>query len=253
MPPQSPTPRLSTPADPGSLDVERVDWKTFQRRFRWKQGEHVLVAGPTESGKTTVALWLLEQRNWVVVLGLKPADPVLSELQRKGWDRITRWPPPPKYTRDGRRAPQHVLLWPVTRKADNKPRAKAAINDALKQIFEKDGNWTVYVDELAFAAPKWYDFEEELERQWGQGRTLGISLIVSTQRPAGIPRLAVSQITHMFVFCNPDKRDCETISEIGGLDRRQTIDLISGLPRFDFFYRNTRDRVSMISRAPKRA
>lgn len=234
--------------------VRRLAWPAFVRQFRWKQGEHVLISGPTESGKTTLALWLLEQRQWVVVLAMKPADPVLSQLQAKGWERVAKWPPPPKYTRDGRRAPQHVLFWPVTRKSDNLPRAKAAFHGALKQIFEKDGNWTVYVDELGLAAsPRWYDLTHELERDWAQGRTLGISLVVSTQRPAGIPRLAVSQITHMFIFQNADKRDCETISEIGGLDRRETIDLVCGLPRYDFFYYNTRDRVPIISRCPKRA
>jgi DNA helicase HerA-like ATPase len=133
-------------------------------------------------------------------------------------------------------------------------KARASFKAALRSIFEREGRWTVYVDELALAAdPRWYDLGDELERMWAQGRSLGISLVTNTQRPARIPPLAYTQISHLFMGQTADKRDAERLSEIGGMDRRDTIDLLTDMPKFTFAYRNVRDRTTVSTRPPKRA
>lgn len=230
----------------------RVPWESFVRQFRWDQGDHVLFSGPTHCGKSTLASWLCEQRKYVVILGMKPKDDVLSDMVKRGWQTTARWPAPEADKQGNRR----ILLWPVTRQADNTPKAKASFEGALRSIFEREGNWTVYVDELYLATNRnWYGLRPHLERMWMQGRSLGISLASSTQRPSGVdavPAGAYTQQTHMFVFRTPDRRDAERLAEIAGLDRKDTQAQLTTLPRYDFWYRNTREDITLISRCPKR-
>src|SRR6266852_8339657 len=106
------------PAEP--LNAPRAGWDQMRRQWQWRQGEHVILAGPTECGKTTLGLWLCEQRKYVVVLGMKPKDDVLDDLIRRGWQRTAAWPPPPADRHGNRR----IVLWPVTRKAENRDKAR---------------------------------------------------------------------------------------------------------------------------------
>src|SRR5690349_6421632 len=67
-----------------------VSWDDFYGYFgaNWRQGEHVGLIGPTGSGKTTLAMWLLPLRKYVVVLGTKPRDKTLDELAARGYYKM---------------------------------------------------------------------------------------------------------------------------------------------------------------------
>ena len=92
------------------IDVPRVTWDEFLKSFRWKQGEHVTLLGPTGQGKTTLALAILPRREYVIVFGTKAKDKTLDRLIKEdGYEKCTEYPPPTWAKK--------VVLWPSTKTA----------------------------------------------------------------------------------------------------------------------------------------
>ena len=63
------------------------------RALRWRQGEHLLVAAPTQCGKSTLASLLAPRRKNVVVLASKPSDDNLR-ARYADYTRVADWHPP---------------------------------------------------------------------------------------------------------------------------------------------------------------
>ena len=97
-----------------------VPWESVTRTILsgWahEPGSHVTVIGPTGSGKTHLALTVAELRPYILVLAAKRQDPLVRELQRKGY-HVTQdlgeilW----TQTQDGQRHKpvyNKVVFWP---------------------------------------------------------------------------------------------------------------------------------------------
>ncbi|MGY5107128.1 hypothetical protein, partial [Streptomyces sp. 900105245] len=82
-----------TTTDYGDIaGVPLVPWESFVPRFRWRQGEHVALIGPTGSGKTHAAFWLLPMRDYVCILATKPKDESLDRFGKKnGYRKLKEW------------------------------------------------------------------------------------------------------------------------------------------------------------------
>ncbi len=101
----------------------------------WDQGGHILVTGPTQSGKTTIARHILQKRidrgGYVVMFVCKLRDdPAVTEGYRD-WTRWTRW------KRNPGPFENKILLWPKTQGLPvEKALAlqKATFNEALDRI-----------------------------------------------------------------------------------------------------------------------
>lgn len=218
-----------------------ASWRKFSRSFRWNPGEHVTTIGHTGSGKSHLLRALLAQRRYVVVLGTKPKDPTLDGFVSDGFTRISRWPPPGDVSR--------VLLWPRIRERADLAGLGPTFRNALDDIFI-EGSWTVYVDELHYAESR-LGLGDQLTDLWEQGRSLGVSVVAATQRPANVSLLAYSQATHVFLYRSTDDRDLSRLAELGGgHDKRELRDVVRHLPRFAFAYINTRTGALTVSRAP---
>lgn len=215
-----------------------LPWHAFERDFDWLQGEHVSLIGPTGCGKTTLALALLPRRTYRAVLGTKPADSTLDELVARGYRRMQRWSP-----RAGERA---VLLWPRIKRFDDLDAQHDIFSTALRSIYVERG-WTVFVDEARYLVHM-LKLTRELQVLWQQGRSLGISLVTTTQRPAHMPLELYDQASHLFFWRDTDKVNLRRIAEIGGAVEADEIkDMVANLDRHSFLYLNTRTGATMIS------
>ena len=220
-------------------NVTRVPWATLMAHLVWNQGEHVTLVGPTGCGKTTVALGLQERRSYVAVLATKPRDPLIKALPKQGFKVIERWPPPDYMRR--------VVLWPKISAMGDRVQQKREIQGAMHRMY-RSGGWCVIADELRYITQT-LGLKSEAEMFWLQGRTLGISFVSATQRPAWVPLEAYDQATHLFLWRETDKRNLDRLGDIGGVDTQAVKAIVPRLAKHDFLYVNTRDATMAVSNA----
>lgn len=210
-----------------------LPWAVFTGKvFRWRQGEHLAMIGPTGSGKTTLSLHLLGLRKYVVALGTKPADQTLDMLVNDaGFKRFESWE-----NVESDRYPKRII-WPDARALHSAQAQRREFRNALAEIY-RQGSWCVYIDELWFIIHH-LKLELEIRTYLQQARSIGISLAVATQRPAFVPLEIYDQSTHLFFWRDNDERN---LSRISGISWRSSADikhLISELERHQVLYINT--------------
>lgn len=259
-PPRLPPLRLSPIRSGGSQELDErktksglsippfVRWDKFFQEWQWDTGQHVTIVGPTGSGKTVLARYLLrkapvERRGdpgpFVVVLGIKNRDKELyGAFQKDGYRRVTKFDPNP----DEDVWEERVLYAPIPEHAGTEGRKERAklLGDALQGI-EKAGYWTTYIDDVQYVASQ-LGLNTELEEIWIKGRSEGLSLMVSSQEPVHIPVMAYGQATHLFLFSNPDLRRAERMAELTGMNREITRETVLQLPDHEFLYVNKSSR-----------
>lgn len=213
-----------------------VPWDEFTAHvFDWEQGEHVTILAPTGWGKTTLGLAVLPKREYVIALGTKPEDDTLDGLVKAGYKKVSKLPLPP-----ARIAPR-VVYWPPIERANDIPAQRDAIRDALLEVYHR-GGFTVFIDELDYVC-NFLKLKPLVELLWRQGRSLGVSVVGGTQRPAFIPLLAYDQATHLFIGRDNDDRNVKRYASMAGIGKRgkrSVEEAVGKLPRHTFLYHNSR-------------
>lgn len=216
----------------------RVSWSDFMAELDWRQGEHVSLVGPTGQGKTTLGLALLPRRDYTMILATKPKDSTLDGLTRR------RARPRYKTIRDIDARPvdaSRLLLWPkFSGSADMAVQAEV-MHRALDTVFA-EGAWCLFVDELFYLC-EMLGLTTMLRLIWQQGRSLGVSLVGATQRPAWVPLELYSQATHVFLWRHNDPRDLDRLGGIaaaGDVNPRTIREMVAHLGKNQFLYVNTR-------------
>lgn len=190
---------------------------------------------------------MLHLRSYVVIVATKPKDPTLEALQRNGWTRIEKWPPP--------KGARKVLLWPKFKAPEYEAGQVKPITDAMAAIFE-DGGWCVYFDEIMYIVDD-LKLKHWPLRMWRQGSTLGITVVAGTQRPVDVPLDMYSAPTYLVFFRTNDRRDLDRLVNIGGADRDAVRDAVPRLERHEVLVVNTRTgdmlrtRVDLPGRKPR--
>lgn len=216
------------------MDIQELDWDTFLARLKWKQGEHMTLVGPTGGGKTTLARLLLDRRKYIVVFATKRRDPLLTAIKQDGDYEVV------KDFIGNTKISEKFILDPgtgTTLKA-TKLKHRAAFQAALETAYHQEG-WCVYVDEGKYICDT-LRLDQECEMIWQQGRSLGVTLVMSVQRPVKIPLAAYDQATHVFFWRETDDANLKRIGGIGGISNRLIRDTVSVLEWHEVLYLNTR-------------
>lgn len=227
-----------------ATEAPRIPWDKFTRDvFRWNPGEHVALIGPTGLGKTTMLNAILPLHKYVVVFATKPRDKSMDDLIRSGYVKLERW-----RSLDADQYPRRVL-WPDASSIDSHESQREVFHDAFMRIY-REGNWTVALDET------WYvdnilKLGGDIKTYLLQARSLGISLVTATQRPAWVPVEIYSSCTHLMFWRNNDETDLRRISGIGWKSADVIRDLVANLDLYQALYINTRTGQMVRTRCPK--
>lgn len=221
----------------------RIPWDEFLAgKFRWVQGEHVALIGPTGQGKTTLLTQLLPLHPFVTVFATKPRDESMQRLIRTGYYPIKRWE-----SLDPLKIPRRVL-WPDATSIDSDRTQAEVFHEAFAKIY-REGGWTVAIDELWFIINK-LKLAEDVKTYLLQARALGISLLVATQRPAWVPLEVYDQSTHLFFWRDNDENNLRRLSGISFRSADLIRSVVADLERFQVLYINTRTGEMLRTKAP---
>lgn len=228
-----------------TTEIPHYDWETFiGTHFRWAQGEHLAAIGPTNSGKTTLILALLPYRKYVVFIATKPKDATLDGLRKEGYEVQKKWDPIHPEVSPKR------ILWPPITQLGQVRNQRNVILDALKKIYG-EGYWCVVVDELWYVIHQ-LKLELTIRTYLQQARSLGITLVVGTQRPAFVPLEVYDQSTHLFFWRDNDERNLRRLSGIAWLSSKLIMRTIANLEPHEVLYINTRTGLMVRTKAPNR-
>lgn len=217
-----------------NLTVVGLDWDQFRTWFRanWEPGQHVALVGPTGTGKTTLVTGILPDRKYVMALDPKGGDSTLSSLESKGFRRV-EWPPPKDVRKDieeGR--PARLLVGSAVKGTEDLPKLRKQLGIALRDAFNEQG-WTVYVDELQIVADRrLMNLGASIERNLIAARDRKVSMVMSFQRPANVPRSAAEMSTWFVVLYTRDRDTVDRLAEMAGRPTAEMRGMIKGLPQY---------------------
>lgn len=195
------------------------------------------MVGPTGSGKTTLALNILDRRSFVTVLATKPKDIVLETLKDQGYVRFKEWK-----DYDPVRMPRR-LIWPDATDLYSASRQRQVFRHAMRSMY-KQGGWCIYIDEL------WYiihhlKLQLEIRTLLQQSRSLYNSLVLLTQRPAFVPLEVYDQSTHLFFWRDNDERNLKRLSGIQWKSAKEVQTLVANLEQYQVLYFNLKTGAMM--------
>lgn len=217
------------------MTIPTVPWAQHLAGLDWNQGEHILIAGPTGTGKTTLAADLVKRRGHVITFATKQRDDVLDDLYAD-WSEVSS-------AREIEPWMNRVVVRPKLGRREPKTMAsiKALHRRTFPDVFDyiyKDTNWCVLVDETLYMTDKKYgNSESQIEMMHYHGRSAGISMVCLTQRPAWIPKILYSSASHAYIAKTADVADLRRLSELANVNPRELASSVSALPsRFDWVY-----------------
>lgn len=134
-----------------------------------------------------------------------------------------------------------VLLHPPLRDTSNKSlkEQRGTFEKALHDIY-RAGGWALYLDELKYVTDN-LALKQNVELLYLQGRSLGVSIIGTSQRPAWIPLVALSMATHLFIGALSDQVDIDRIAAASGRKNPTVKGVVPELEDYQFLYINTRN------------
>lgn len=217
-------------------------------RWTYKSGQHVVFAGPTQNGKTELAFTLLEYTATpeipAYVSVSKPRDPVTTRWgDRLGYRRTAVFPPAPKLKelfREGK--PSGYLVWPDMSYSGTAVENAARSTREMINVAYTDGakgKRCILVLDDTVTKSKVLGLDREMVMVLTMSGAMGIGGWFFVQKPTGAGNTALwsfSQSDHLFVARDPDKRNRERYTEIGGFDTKEVERICLTLQQYQFLY-----------------
>lgn len=207
--------------------LQQMSYNAWLELFaaKWRMGQHVLIAGPTGSGKTYVAQDLGAMRDRVVVVATKEHDDSL-ELGYKDFTRRKSWP--------ADYGELLVIFWKKPRNLKAVGEMRQSISGLMDDLY-RHGGWTIYFDDLQFICSI-LKLQEMVKVFYTQVRSAGVSIVSSVQRPFWVPKEATSQSDFVLLFQMHDANDANRVAEGMGLDKQRLRFAISQLEKHEFLF-----------------
>jgi len=223
-------------------ETTALEWLNHFKE-EWQQGEHVVICGPTGTGKTYFAQPIVDIRDHVCVLAVKPRDETLERFQngyKYGYKRykLTRhWPP--GYSDD-----QKYIYWEKPEGIDRIEEQSKKIHAALNRMY-REGGWTIYFDEAGYISGT-LGLGRALGVLLNQGRSSGISVVVTVTRPtsmiAKVPKEAFSQPRHKIIFKYENRDEMKAAAQVADMGIKELEEYQNALETYypkgysDFLY-----------------
>lgn len=232
------SPPINASRAPRSLPVPPVvPGRVWLPRFirQWEIGGHLLVAGPTQTGKSLLSRELIfAGRKFVVVIGTKTKDDTLDGYIAGGFVRIDHWPPTRRDFDDQPPGFARFILWPKIKEIGDLHKYRGLYEKALRSIYV-DGNWTVVVDETLWVV----DSKDGL----GLGHILasmaygvasnGVTMVFLMQRPSGVPRLLWANCSTAILFHLGVTNDIREMAALGRMPPKAVVEALQTLGGID--------------------
>ena len=221
--------RLSPPVIPFP------DWYASQA-WELRQGMHVLLAGPTQSGKTVLCRLLVRFRGAVVVLGTKKRDPSLQAYIDEGYLRIDHWPATRAEIRkatweDGS---VRLLVWPKVERIEDMDRYRPLFLKVLNGVFS-EGLWTVVIDEgLWMSDRQGLNLGRQLSALAYGSASAGVSMYFLVQRPANLPPITWTSVTAAMLFHMGRTDDVRELASLGTYPPMDVVRSMQNLHGYQF-------------------
>lgn len=231
------------------VKIQRQEF--FSRYFHYEYDEHVLILGPTGSGKTRLALDALASvasvKNPAIIFAMKPKDHTLTNFADENGFLAVAWWPPPISKKWRPKKPKGYLLKPPHNLRDiywTREKHHDVFQEAIIDSYAK-GNRILFADET-YSLTNELQLGDELVTVWTKGRSMNCALWAASQRPAFIPTWAYSQSTHFFISYDPDKRSRKRYEEISGVDPEIIREGTEALEEFEWLYVKAAGRRSTV-------
>lgn len=203
--------------------IPRADFvKMFGERY--SSGQHVTLLGPTQKGKTTLALQLLSvcispERKATILAG-KPdgRDGGMERApQLLNMRRIKTWPPEYQY---GDKKRNGYVLRPLGKASEDHDEEERVLTvqfrKALRGLYASKKPVLVVVDEASLV------YEDlKLKKEYEASLKRGAPVVAQwslIQRGRNISYHAYNAPEHIFIFYDPDSTNRERYSDFGGVD-----------------------------------
>lgn len=201
-------------------DIQEIDRDEWLEIFKgsWEQGEHVVIAGPTGTGKTFFAQPILDIRDYVCVIAVKPKDDTLERFKQShlyGYKRyaiIKKWPP--------RYGVNRFILWEKPKGLQKLKEQAEKLHTALNEMY-REGGWCIYIDDTGYVTGT-LGLGRAVGVLLNQGRSSGLSIVICVQRStsviARVPKEAFSQPRHKLIFKYENRDELRAVSQVVDVD-----------------------------------
>jgi hypothetical protein len=211
--------------------------------YDYQPGEHVSIIGPNGRGKTYLGFQLLkastspEMRGYVLVS--KPRDETFEMWQKPlGYATAEEWPPPVSFRKKPGYYVRPYQSGNLKKLNEDNQRLHEVFEDCLADCYQSTDARVIMADE-AHELQHGIRLKPQMEAIWMRGRAMKCGMIALAQRSAHNSLHMYNAANHIFLFNDPDKRNRDRFSEIGGIaDPRMIDDVTRSLGQFQVLYLN---------------